>query len=324
MKLLQLYGLGIIFLLLLNGCSPVDTDIKKVVYVNSYHPGHPPTDEITSGLMDLLSPDSFDVQMFFMDTKRNPYGEFIQERSQEILDSILEIIPDLMVASDDNAIKYLVEPSLHQFDFPVVYCGVNWSAAQYYLPANQVTGMIEILPVAEVLQTMKTYYPDLKKLAILNENTTTSRKTMLLLDTLFVRLGISAEHRLMDDFEDWKSAFIASNENFDMIYLQTQGAIKGWDHEEAVDFIRRHIKVPVVTCEDFMIPYAVLGITQVSKEQGEWAAEAAKQILKGTSPSQIPVSRNREFKVWINLVLAERIQFEPDSLLRNSTTCISE
>jgi ABC-type uncharacterized transport system substrate-binding protein len=60
------------------------------------------------------------------------------------------------------------------------------------------------------------------------------------------------------------------------------------------------LRVPVVTCEEFMMPYAVFGLTQFSEEQGMIAAEKAKAILEGTSPSDIPISRNQMSKAWIN------------------------
>ncbi len=135
------------------------------------------------------------------------------------------------------------------------------------------------------------------------------------MDTLLSPIGIKVTQELVDDFEGWKSVFIDGNKNFDVIYLQTRGAIKNWDHDEALRIIDQHIKVPLVTCEDFMMPYAVFGLTQVSKEQGMWAAETAKRILQGTNPSDIPISKNQMTKVWINTSLAGKINFMPDEAL---------
>jgi ABC-type uncharacterized transport system substrate-binding protein len=73
----------------------------------------------------------------------------------------------------------------------------------------------------------------------------------------------------------------------------------------AVDFIKQHIKIPVVTCEDFMMPYAVFGLTKVAKEHGLWAAATAKKILGGTPPADIPITKNRMSTIWLNTSLAE-------------------
>jgi ABC-type uncharacterized transport system substrate-binding protein len=124
---------------------------------------------------------------------------------------------------------------------------------------------------------------------------------------------------LVDDFDSWKKVFLESNQKYDIIYLQTRGAIKGWDHEEAIKHIEQNIRIPLVTCEDFMMPYAVFGFTQVSKEQGKSAAEKAKSILNGASPSDIPITKNQLSNVWINTRLAGKIGFNPEEeLLRRA------
>jgi ABC-type uncharacterized transport system substrate-binding protein len=299
----------------LHSCEQRGIEKKKIVYVNSYHRGFPPSDQITEGVLEKLPADSFEIIAHFMDTKRNPSEEYIKNRAAEILDSINKKNPDLLIASDDNAVKYLVVPNFQGNPMPIVFCGINWTAEQYDLTNCNITGILELLPVAESILTLKSYFPNMKKLLVLNENTTTSRKTKPLLDTLLSRIGISVIQELVDDFEGWKSVFIDGNKTFDVIYLQTRGAIKNWDHDEALRVIDQHIKVPLVTCEDFMMPYAVFGLTQVSKEQGMWAAETAKRILRGTNPKDIPFAKNQMSTVWINISLAGKINFVPDKAL---------
>lgn len=290
--------------------------------MNSYHRGFPPSDQITSGVLEKLPADSFDIVAHFMDSKRNPSEEYIKIRAAEILDSINKEDPDVLIVSDDNAIKYLVAPNFHDNPTPIVFCGVNWTADQYDLAHCNFTGILELLPVAESMLTLKSHYPNMQKLLVLNENTTTSRKTRPLLDTLLSDIGISVTQELVDDFETWKSVFIEGNETFDIIYLQTRGAIKNWDHDKALNIIDQHIKVPLVTCEDFMMPYAVLGVTQVSKEQGMWATQTAKRILQGTKPSDIPIAKNQMTTVWLNSRLAKKIDFIPDEELLNNARII--
>lgn len=309
-------------LLLIHSCGQQGDEKKKVVYVNSYHVGHPPSDEVTAGFTGHMPADSFQVYSYFMDSKRNSSIQFIEHRAAELFDTISELKPDLLVVSDDNAVKYLVKPYFIDKELPVVFCGVNWSAEQYGLPSSHITGIIEVLPVADLLNTLRSYYPSMKKMLVLNENTTTSRKTKPILDTLCTRMGFSVTQELVDDFSSWKSIFREANENYDVIYLQTMGGIKNWDHDEALAIIEKYIKIPLVTCEDFMMPYSVFGLTQVSREQGEWSAKTTKEILSGTSPARIPVSRNLLSTVWINKRLAEKINFKPDSVLLSEANVV--
>lgn len=308
-NLLRLYYILLIIIPLFNSCGQKENIKRKIVYINSYHRGHPPSDEVTAGLIENLPADSFQVFSFFMDTKRNPTEDFIKGKANELLDSIGLIRPDLLVVSDDNAVKFLVKPTIMKITCPVVFCGVNWSADEYNLPSEKVTGMIEVLPVTDLMQTMRLYYPVMTRLLVLNENTTTSRKTRDLLDTLLLQTGIAVKQELVDDFDQWKKVYTMANDQYDIIYLQTNGAIKGWDHREALKLIEELIKIPTVTCEHFMMPYSVVGLTQVSREQGEWAAATVKRIMKGTNPAEIPYARNCLTDLWINDKLAEKIRF---------------
>lgn len=322
------YGILIFMAILsvtfLNSCEQQGIKKKKIVYINSYHPGHPSSDEIMDGFIKSFAADSFHITSFYMDTKRNPSLDFIENKAAEIFDSISKIKPDILVVSDDNAVKYLVKPNLQELECPVVFCGINWTDQEYNLPATEVTGMLEILPLADVLLTMKSYYPSMNNLLVLTENTTTSRKEKELLDTLYARAGVLVSHELVDNFDQWKSIFKEANKTYDIIYIPTNGAIKGWDRDEAIRIVNEHIAVPIVTCEDFMMPYAVLGITKVAEEQGLWAAETAKKILQGSSPADFPVTRNKMSRTWINKRLAEKIAFNPDSLLLSKAKILNE
>ena len=303
-------------------CQSRENEKKVVTYINSFHRGHPSSDDIMDGILENFPADSFKIATYFMHTKRNPSREYIEQRAAQLFDSIMKMEPDILLVSDDNAIKYLVQPHLEELTMPVVFCGINWTDSEYDLPPDKVTGMLEILPLADMLFTMRSYYPAMGKLLFLSENTTTSRKEKQLLDTLFARAGVNATYKLVDDFEAWKVVFKEANQNFDIIYLPTNGAIKGWKQDEAINFIGQHIQVPIVTTEDFMMPYAVFGLTKVAKEQGIWVALTAKRILSGSSLTNFPVTRNKESTNWINTSLAEKIGFESDAVLLSKSKIV--
>ena len=328
MKKLNYNRLGILFIAFLSPvlhyCTQPKAGKPTIFYVNSYHRGHPSSDEIMDAISEEFSPDSFRMVTCFMDTKRNPYQDYIEKRAAQINDTIKKVNPDIVIVSDDDAVKYLIQKYFRKSAIPVVFCGVNWSDKDYQLEEVRITGMIEILPLADVLMTIKSYYPAMKKVMVLNENTTTSRKEKILLDSLFNRRGFTAGYELVDDFSQWKTKFEEANRNYDLIYISTNAAVKGWKKEEAVNFISSHISVPVVTCEDFMMPYAVLGITKVAGEQGTWAAESAIRILNGVNPSDIPRTMNRQRKIWLNATLAGKINFQPDRELKDKALIIND
>ncbi|MGK7397535.1 MAG: ABC transporter substrate-binding protein [Candidatus Cyclobacteriaceae bacterium M3_2C_046] len=312
-----------IFLMLFisNACDngPVE---GKIYYINSYHQGYGSSDDVMTGINQILDEHQITLKTFYMDTKREPAGQAIKARVDQIRKEIRQFQPDVIIASDDNAVKHVIEPFYKGKDIPVVFCGVNWNADQYGLPAENVTGMLEVLPLGACLDTMKNYYPQARNLTVLSENTTSERKNKELLDTLFSHKGFKVNYALVDNFETWKTNFITSNMNADLIYFSTNGAIKNWDEAKAIDFIKQNIRVPVLTCDDFMMKYTVFGLTKIAEEQGEWAARTALEIIKGEDPSDIALTRNKQVQAWINPVLADSVGFNPSQELKEKSKII--
>jgi ABC-type uncharacterized transport system substrate-binding protein len=237
----------------------------------------------------------------------------MQKKTNEILKFIETSAPDLIIVSDDNAIKYIVEPHLKSGSIPVIFCGVNWTAAPYGLPTENITGMLEILPVKEGIDLAIKFFPGIKNITIISENSLSELKNIQHITGILERSGYNVAYHLADTFEEWQLFFRQANSNRDLIYLPTNGAIRNWDDKEAISFIKENIKRPVVTCDDFMMPFSVFGVTKIQKEQGIWAGKTALKVLSGTSVSNIPLSRNSEIEIRYNPVLGEIIGVDPDS-----------
>jgi ABC-type uncharacterized transport system substrate-binding protein len=169
--------------------------------------------------------------------------------------------------------------------------------------------MLEVLPIRETVELVRTSFPNLETLTVISENTTSELKNKEVMGPIFEELGLQVTYSLVDDFKAWKTAFLTANDQSDLIYLPTNGAIKQWDEEEAERFVTAHIKKPVITCDDFMMPYAVFGLTKVASEQGIWAAQTSLRILNGEALDVIPVTQNLQHKTWINPEMAKKIGF---------------
>jgi ABC-type uncharacterized transport system substrate-binding protein len=317
MKYLDLSYSGVfmllIFQLALGGCQKS----KKIFYINSYHQGYGSSDDVLEGIKEV-SDGKAELNIFFMDTKRNSDPDFIKRKTDEALADIDAFNPDVIIASDDNAVKYIIEPYFKNRGIPVVFCGVNWSADQYGLPTNTVTGMLEVLPIKETVEVVRARFPDTMKLTVLSENTTSEQKNKEVMQPLFDDLGLQVTYTLVDTFAEWKVGFLDANDNSDLVYIPTNGAVKNWDEIQAKAFVEKNITKPVITCDDFMMPYAVFGLTKVAKEQGIWAAETALKILSGVNPSDIPITKNSQTQAWLNEHLAAKINFQlPEELKMN-------
>ena len=288
----------------------------RIFYVNSYHTGYGSSDDVMQGIEETLKDENIELKTFFMDTKRKSSNQEIQASAKKALSEIKKFKPEVLIVSDDNALKYLVVPHFNNTELPVVFFGVNWSAAQYN-PGKNVTGMLEVLPLRDCLSEVIFNYPESRMLAVLSENSLSEENNKTLLDTLYRSLEITPEYFLADNFEEWKEFFLQANKNADIIYMPTNGAIKNWNDEEAKSLVEEHLEIPAITCDDFMMPYVVFGLTKVAKEQGEWAAKTALEITGGKKPAEFPITKNKQTKAYINQKLAEKIDFNLTKEMEN-------
>lgn len=299
----------IISVLLFSVCTGfVFPETKTIMYINSYHAGYPSSDQVRLAIIDGVKKSGDSLITVFMDCKRNTSAQYGRLKADSIMQQINRLKPDGIIVSDDDAVKYVIQPYLINSSYPVVFCGVNWDCSQYGLPAKNVTGVLEVLPLAELLGTVKKMKPNMKKIAVLSENTVSEQNNKQILDTLYRRCGFMPDYILVDNFEQWKSEFVKLNKQYDVIYMPTNGAIKNWDKDQAKAFVLKHTKKLTITCDDFMMPYCAFGLTKVAYEQGQLAMDMMqKNLCKGIEPGKLAVQRNVLHTSWKNAALSKKI-----------------
>jgi ABC-type uncharacterized transport system substrate-binding protein len=298
---------------LLLGAAGCGKSPRKIFYINSYHEGYAPSDQKMLAIQQIVATQpNVVLKIFFMDAQRHQDGQSIKTKTDEALKAVRDFDPDVIIASDDDAVKYVIAPHFRKGPVPVVFCGVSWTCQQYGLPTASVTGMLEAPPVRETVQTLRKYYPEMKSLIVLGGNSASERKNIKTLESIFREEGLLSETLLVKDFDSWKQFFAAANKKADVVYLTGNGAVADWDATDAWEFVFRNIQKPVITCEESLMRYAVFGMTKVEREQGEWAAKTALAILDGKTPSDFHVASNRETKGFFNPLLAEAVGFKPD------------
>lgn len=321
MRLVQSSRLRLLALLLAAAAAVqgAETDRKRVFHLDSYQKGYGISDDTAEGLRSVLG-DKVQLSAFYLDTKRRSSEGEIKDAVARARAAIDAFRPDVIVASDDASVKYVVAPFYKDGPVPVVFCGVNWSAEPYGLPTPFVTGMVEVVPVLEALDLARKYFPGMRRLGVLSEDSLSERSNQALLEPKYRALGLEVTYVMASDFAEWKRAFERLQGEVDVLYLPTQGAVKGWDAAAATAFVRAKTRKPAITTDDFMMPYALLGLTKTQVEQGEWAGRTALQILDGKKPADIPVVRNRRRTAYVNPTLAAALKFVPGPELAGAKT----
>lgn len=274
---------------------------KKILFIDSYHEGYAWSDGITQGVQNALKKTAASLKIIRMDTKRNADEAFKNEAAQKAKAVIEAYQPDVVIASDDNASKYLIAPFYKGGSLPFVFCGVNWDAGGYGFPAANVTGMLEVTPVPQLIDQLKPLAKG-DRIGFLAPDILTAKKEAKNYKTVF---GMELTEYYATGYDDWKKGFKELQNKVDILIIDSDGGLYNDHKADMQSFVKANTTIPTGSAYDFMAHCTLFTYAKVAEEQGFWAAESALKILDGTSPSQIPLAQNKEGKLIINMQIAQ-------------------
>ncbi len=299
--------------ILLCGVSQADESVsparapfsgKKILWVDSYHPPYEWSASIERGIRYELQNSGVELRILRMDSKRRSSESEKRGAALRAKAEIETFYPDLVIASDDNAVNYLVVPYLKDTEMPVVFCGVNWDASAYGLPARNVTGMVELDLVEAQIKHLSRYAKG-RRIGYLSGDVFTERKIVEYYNHCF--FDGHMKPRLVRSLGEFKQAFLQMQSEVDMLYIYNYAGIADWDPAVAEKFIAEHVRIPTGSHNPFMAPFVLVTLAKEPQEQGEWAARTALKILAGTSPADIPLAYNERGQLTVNLRMAQAL-----------------
>ena len=277
---------------------------KKVLFVSSYHDGLTGADDVVAGIKEGFLGSGVKMTFTYMDTKRNPSESFAKEAALRVKAEIESLRPDIVIASDDAAAKYLIQPYYRDVDLPIVFCGVNWDASVYGFPSRNVTGVKEVELVPQMLRLLKVYARG-DRMGYLAADTISERKNIEFHKKLF---GLSySTGYFVKTFAEYKAAYLQLQKEADLIVMLSPSGISGWDDGEAKAFVLENADIPSGAMVPWAAPYCLLTFSQILKEQGTLASGIALRILRGERPADIPITENTGGKLYINMPIAMRL-----------------
>jgi ABC-type uncharacterized transport system substrate-binding protein len=301
-------------LILVLGYSAVAAAQPKCLFVSSYHRGYAWSDGVERGLRQTLD-GKCEIRQFDMDTKRKKSTAQKEQSALEAKRIIETWQPDVVIAADDNAAKFLIQRHYEDKDVPFVFCGVNWTVREYGFPYSNVTGMIEVAPVKAMIEEASALVPAANRVLYIGANTATEKKNATRIRKAAENHKLGFEAQFASDLASWIEAYRAG-QDYDFIIMGSNAGIDDWDAEQAVAGIIPLTRRLTVTSHEWMMPVTMLGMTKVPEEQGEWAGQVALQILGGVRPDSIPVIANRKWDLFLNLKLTDTAGLElPGQLL---------
>lgn len=302
-----------LFLLLVNitcispNISAANLSSKKILHIDSYHQGYPWSDGIARGIANILNAHNLEFKSHYMNTKINKKEEDKKLAALEAKRVIEEFKPDIIIATDDNASKYLISPYYKNTNLPVIFAGINWSADEYGFPTKNITGMIEVTSIDELLAEVKNI-TTAEKVSVLSADSFSNHKEIKHIKNM---LGISFhKEEYVSTFNDWQNKFLELQNTSDVIYIRNMQGINDFNKEKAISFIKNNTKKLVISTNDFLQDYAAISFAKLPEEQGEWAANTALKVLKGHNISDINITRNKKGRIIINEYIVNKLKLQ--------------
>jgi ABC-type uncharacterized transport system substrate-binding protein len=230
--------------------------------------------------------------------------------------------PEVVIVSDDNAIKYVLKNHYKDSKIPFVFCGLNNSGKDYLLPYSNTTGMVEKNPREKLLKLLFNQNPAKTHVVLMTTLGTTASRDVAAFHELVKKLQIESSAFEIHNQEDWRKIYkqLQEDPNVDIIYFSNRAAFKEWDHKKNLEWILQHNNKITFTTQDWMMPYVAIGMNKIAGEQGIWAGEAALEILNGTPPSVLEVVPSQNYQLWINPLIAKPFKnLLPDNISSQAT-----
>jgi ABC-type uncharacterized transport system substrate-binding protein len=288
------------------------------LFLASYHKGYEWQDGIEEGMRSTLG-DRCTIEAFYLDTKRNTDEEYARSTARKAKRLIDSMQPDVVIAADDNASRYVIEPYYRESDIPFVFCGVNWSAEKYGFPYPNVTGMLEVISIDPLLKVIQTVLPEASSGIFIGGDVPSTRSNYERYRKAFLSRGITVRDGMVTSFDAWKNNLSDAQETADFIILANKAGIVDWDQEAATAHVRQNTQRFTVGHHEFMVTLNMFSMTKIPREQGEWAAKVAIKILEGSKPSDIPIIANRRWNIYANTELLNKAGIQlPANILRKA------
>ncbi len=285
---------------------------KTCIFVNSYSPGYHWSDEIDRGVVAGLD-GACKLERLFLDSKKNKDKDSQKAKSLELKTIIDQRNPDVVIVSDDNAVELVLAQHYKNSKIPFVFCGLNWDITPYGLPYKNTTGMVEVAPIGPLFaEARKATEQKLKTVSFIAADNETQRKEFARVEKYFLAAKVEITPLWIKNFEQFKKAYVDAQQSDFVLLWNTAGA-DGWKDSDAKDWILKNTKKLSASVYENMIPFAGISFVKLGFEQGEYAGNAAAQILEGKPAREIKVIQNSRFDRYLNKEVTAKASVQPSA-----------
>jgi len=273
---------------------------KRVLILNSYHPGFSWSDAEQAGVIDRLEGvfPTIDIPVEYLDAKRFP-GELQQRRMMGfLLEKYRNWKIDLIVALDNPSMDMLKRYRRELFPgVPVVFAGIS-DYRQYTRNGRKaVTGVVEKQDVKDTLETALRLLPETKTVLVITDNTSSGRSSRRETEALLPEFAGRVDIRFLppSTYDEAMTA-IGNLPRNSILLIQsfaTDRVGKTLSGVESTRLLASVAPFPAFVVHDTrIIDETVGGFVLDGRLHGRMAADMGLKILLGIDAASIPVEEN--------------------------------
>jgi ABC-type uncharacterized transport system substrate-binding protein len=252
-----------------------------------------------------------------MDTKKNIDGGV--RKAQEAHELYKQLLPDGVIAADDNAQSMFVLPYLKdKVTRPVMFCAVNAQPEEYGYPASNVSGILERGFIRESIAFAKQLVPSIDTVGFLTKDSPAGRAIRKQVETeADTYLTNIAGFKLVRTIKETLAVLEEYQKTSDALFISATNGIldadgNSLDNQQVTKIIASSYKKPLIGANDFHVKYGVLcAVVKSGKAQGKIAAELLLKAMKGTPINQIPITVNKYGKRMLNVTVMKGLGIKP-------------
>ncbi len=276
----------------------------RILHISSYKQGNQWGENMLQGIQSRLIAENIELDVIHLDTSRISAATRFEDAVQLAEKKVQSFRPDVVITSNDVAAKYVIAPLTKDHSMPIIFTGLHGDPEEFNFPAEKVTGIVEyamVEPLVDLLQQ----YAEGSRIGLLSIDSLSGRSIQKqysdILQTKFDQVYFAR------NFELWKRYLNYLQDQVDLIILVDPSGLQGWEEKAAQTFVQSNVRVPLGATDKWVAPLSLITIANVPQEQGWWAADIAMKLVQGDSPTNFPISRTRDAKLFINFDIAERL-----------------
>lgn len=315
-----------------------EKDRKKVLVLSSYHAEYVWDQDVKKGILSGLAEERFTpekniiIEYFYMDTKRKTSEKWKQEIAQQAIEKINSWQPHVVIATDDNAQKYVVA-KMKDSGINFVFLGVNADPMAYnYInssedPGGTISGSIERARFEQTVKLLKRIVPSVRKIAIVCDDGPTGEFVVKRVLQTANELGIEVvSSRRIGRFSEWKNYVRSVQDYADALLVIVYHTLKdeqgnAVSGDEVLNWTINNSKLPDIGFWSWAVEAGLMASEAISGyQQGFYAATVSSYVLMGQKAGDFSVDKPQRGELCINVARAQMLGIEiPADIKRVAT-----